>query len=307
MSLKNEEKTKISVVKSGQKIQIGLPSLCNYDDDDEDEEEEIKPKSTLKNLNPTIVDQKTSEKPRSGLLGILPPPKSTQNQFIKKPTTLPAPVNEKESTSKLFQMPTTEKSALPTTSSQVLLPRHMMGKFPVKIVDQEVDDIPSAKKYTKLGTEQKTEKAQNLPVYVETEDPEPFVKESNEDEDDDDETTAPETENLSRNQVLEPTNLSQDAMIRLLGAQGKKRKMDDIQFTEVSADAIVGDNKADLLKQVTSEYKPPSNKDYFSTSSRRTHHVTYLAKVALERDQELRNTWAQGKFNKKQAREKYGF
>jgi hypothetical protein len=83
--------------------------------------------------------------------------------------------------------------------------------------------------------------------------------------------------------------------------------MEDIEFTEVSASAIVGDNQAELIKQVTSEYKPPSNKEYFTSSSKRTHHVTYLAKVALERDQELRDSWAQGKFNRKMAREKYGF
>lgn len=69
----------------------------------------------------------------------------------------------------------------------------------------------------------------------------------------------------------------------------------------------MGDNKAELMKQITSDYKPPSNKDYFGSSSRKTHQITYLAKVAVERDQELKNTWAQSKFNRQQAKQRYGF
>ena len=33
----------------------------------------------------------------------------------------------------------------------------------------------------------------------------------------------------------------------------------------------------------------------------------FLSYVAKEREQELKETWAQGKFNKSQARQKYGF
>ena len=65
----------IVVAKSDNKVKIALPSLCDYGSDDEEEIEET-PK--LKNLNPS-----QTEKPRSGLLSLLPPPKSAQNPFKK--------------------------------------------------------------------------------------------------------------------------------------------------------------------------------------------------------------------------------
>lgn len=278
---KNDEKSKIISVKSGQKVQISLPKLCNYDD--EDEEEDV-PKPTLRNLK---ADEKPiTEKPRSGLLGILPAPKSSQNPFLKKANTSvnSAPVLEEKPT------------------SSFLLPRHIMSKVPIKIADQD--------------TEYPLKKSRPPIAPVPDEDPEPFAKDNresgNEDDDDEqDDKSNEETEKLEAN-VTTASSINQqiidkETMLRLCGSNGKKRKMEDIKFTEVSASQIVGDNKSELLKQVTDEYRPPTNKEYFTTSSRRTHHVTYLAKVAVERDQELRATWASNKFNRKMAREKYGF
>ena len=115
----------------------------------------------------------------------------------------------------------------------------------------------------------------------------------------------PEFDNIDE-QKLKQQMLDQEALMRLCGA-GDKRKMNNIKFTEVSVTDIVGDNKAELMKQITSEYKPPSNKEYFTNSSRKSHQITYLAKVAKERDTELRAQWANEKFSKRMARQKYGF
>lgn len=301
----DKAKTVLPVVKSGQKVQIGLPKLCNYDDDDEDEDEEeaTAPKTTLRNLNPPKPSEsKVVEKPRSGLLSILPPPKSAQNPFLKKPVESSAPASTSNTNEKL-------------SSSQFLLPRHMMGKMPVKIADQETEYRPMGKKSQPI-----------LAPPVLEEDPEPFADEKNEETtdngDDYEEDDEDDEDNKEENVDITPTTstmssvaqsgagqqmLDKEAMLRLCGSQGKKRKFNDFELTEVNASAIVGDNQSELLKQVTEAYRPPSNKEYFSTSSRRTHHVTYLAKVALERDQELRASWAQNKFNKRMAREKYGF
>ena len=70
---------------------------------------------------------------------------------------------------------------------------------------------------------------------------------------------------------------------------------------------IIGDNKAELMKNITSNYKPPSNREFFGGGSRKKHQITYLAYVAKEREEELKNTWSQSAFNKKQSRERYGF
>lgn len=88
---------------------------------------------------------------------------------------------------------------------------------------------------------------------------------------------------------------------------GKKNSKETIELMNVKANDIMGDTKSNLMKQITKEYKPPSNRDYFGSGSKRKHQITYLAFVAKERDQELRETWAQNKFNKTQARQKYGF
>jgi hypothetical protein len=282
MSLKNEQK--IEVVKAGSRIQIALPSLCNYDDDDEDDEEaEEQPKSTLKNLHvekaPSV--EKKVEKPRSGLLGLLPPPKSAQNPFVSSKKT-PTVVDTKKSSEPMAA----PAAAVKTKTSQFLLPRTLMNKR------EQCDEEESESKSKKLKSY----------LDYEDEDPEPCFE-----NDEAEEETVTNKEEIKGAAAASSVTLNDDAMLRLCGSQSKKQKMGEIKFTDVSADQIVGDNKSDLLKQITSEYKPPSNKDYFASSSRRTHQITYLAKVAVERDQELRNTWAQSKFNKKMSREKYGF
>ena len=193
MSLKNDEKKVISVVKTGQKVQIGLPKLCNYDDDDDEEEEEQIAKPTLKNLNPikTVENKKVTEKPRSGLLSMLPPPKSSQNPFLKKtptppnPTTFAPPVS-KSSIGKDDEETTTTKG---TTSSGLLLPRHMMGsKFAVKIADQ--DSEPTSSIRPSPSSALKSKAPIELPVTVKKtlvpeEDPDPFPEDRDDDDDDD--------------------------------------------------------------------------------------------------------------------------
>lgn len=298
MNTSKPNENKLVSVKTGQKVQISLPKLCNYgdDDDDESDEEISKPKSTLKNLKPDVVEV-PKEKPRSGLLGLLPPPKSSQNPFIK---TTPAAQTSSFTESK-FNKSTApavkETSSSSSSSSSLLLPRTMASKTPIKIADLE-NEFP------------KTSKKQiPQPVSLDPEDdPEPFRNEQDEDDNDDEGEDQPETSsNYVQTSSISQQILDKEAMLRLCGSQGNKRKLEDFEITDISAKQLVGDNKAELLKQVTDEYKPATNKEYFTTSSRKTHHVTYLAKVAIERDQELRASWAANKFNKRMAREKYGF
>jgi hypothetical protein len=127
-------------------------------------------------------------------------------------------------------------------------------------------------------------------------------------DEEDDDSIDPNIDNTAQ-PVRAQSAIDRDALMKLMGGKKSKKKFEDemLQMRDVSVSEIVGDNKAELMKQITSEYRPPSNKDYFATSSRRSHQITYLAKVAQERDAELRNMWSQDKFNKRMSRQRYGF
>lgn len=101
--------------------------------------------------------------------------------------------------------------------------------------------------------------------------------------------------------------LNKLSIFNFFSGVGRKNKNENIQFTDVKMNDIIGDNKKELMKNLTSNYKPPSNREYFGGGSKKKHQITYLAYVAKERDEELRNTWSQNAFNKKQSRERYGF
>jgi hypothetical protein len=103
-----------------------------------------------------------------------------------------------------------------------------------------------------------------------------------------------DTSNQQQRKQQQQQPFDEEALKRFMGK--RSGNMSDIQFTDVSVNEIVGDNKAELMKQITSEYRPPSNKEYFTSSSRKSHQITYLAKVAKERDVELRNMWVCSSF-----------
>ncbi|RMZ99182.1 proline-rich PRCC, partial [Brachionus plicatilis] len=88
-----------------------------------------------------------------------------------------------------------------------------------------------------------------------------------------------------------PVSFDHDALVKLCGSRGKRKGVDSIELLDVGGN----------------DYRPSSNKDYLGSSSRKTHHVTHIAKMAIERNQELKESWAQSKFNRQQARQKYGF
>ncbi|RNA13451.1 adenylosuccinate lyase [Brachionus plicatilis] len=209
-----------------------------------DDEDEVEEQPKLKNLNPPKLDTK----PRSSLLSMLPPPKSSTNMFIKKTTT--------------------------TTNTQPLFFREDLYHKAKKL---KQDEEPVMKSGGKLGS------------YLEyqDEDPEPFPQEceainevesrkSEQKEEEVDEETAPEAKPSA------PVAFDQEALVKLCGSQAKRKGVDSIELLDVGVGDIVGNNRSELVKQITSDYRPPSNKDYFSSSSRKTHHVTYLAKVAIE-------------------------
>ena len=299
--------TKINLLaKSGNKVKIGLPTLCNYDDDDDEEEQTLQP---IKQN--TIIEAPNK---KSGLLGILPPPKA--NAFIKKEasTTPLSKSNPSETTQP-------KSSTVPSGNSfGLLLPRTLASKKPIADVEESSDVESNAKKIKKdepvlksFEAEKSFTEANKQPSnshFNHNKEPEAKVEDNDydddEEEDEYEEDEQVEEADVSEDHIEKPTKpvLDTQAWLRFCGG---KRNKEAIEIKDVNANDILGDPQANLMKQITGDYKPPSNRDYFAGGSRKKHQITYLAFVAKERDQELKNAWSQSKFNRQQAKAKYGF
>lgn len=377
-------KVSLPSVKTGNKVKIGLPSLCSYggEEDSGDEEEKQIEKEIESNPNlkkslenayapkreggdagpaPKPKPEASGKKP-SGLLSLLPPPKASMPiSFLKKPaasqtqTSTPSTVSSAPATTSSLLLPRTLKpptqTAKPTSIAAPSISKLAETK-PAPVVDQksssltflqygydDSDDEESEQKYLK-ELEEKTAKqlaeaeavaaaattavkstksraVVNVPKPAEAtteckfevsaeygEDPE---LEFGDDDDDDERARQSRPLNINTGGVAlgAQPELDEEAWQKLVG--GKKRKMDSIEILDVNAKDIVGDATANLTKQITDEYRPANNRDYFSSGSKRKHQITYLAYVAKERDEELRRTWADAKYNRAQAKQKYGF
>lgn len=277
----------IPASKSGAKVQIALPKLCNYDDDDEDddeEEDEDEKEAAKLVITKPQPQANAAKKAASGLLGILPQPKA--NLFT----------NAKQDSAAKAET----KSTQPATSSGLFLPRTLNSnvKKPVSVLDE--DDAIRQRNFKRFkGDNELNTKAvgrnlqpkQFIADYkdFETEDPEiVFHDDDVEDEEqkddeeyehkrrheEDEEEEEEHDHNHEQAEQKGPPELNQEALMKLCG---KKHAKELINLTEVKANEIMGDNRSNLMKQITKEWKPPSNKDYFGSGSRRTHHITYLA------------------------------
>jgi len=283
------------------KIKITLPGLSNYDDDDEETDEDEKEAASMV-INRAANVNTTFQRPATGLLSVLPQPKV--NQFINK------------SKSATNVQPSTSDS-----TSKLLMPRTLLSnvsKKPNSVLDE--DDAIRQRNFKRFKNEDQNSVVvgRNLQPKkfiadykdFETKDPEIKFNDDNDNEESDDNNDENEEDEQEFRQQIEQKierkapELNQEALMKLCG---KKHSKEAIELMNVKANDIIGDNRSGLMKQITKEYKPNTNKDYFGSGSKRTHHINYLAMVAKERDQELCESWAQNKFNKTQARQKYGF
>jgi len=323
-------------VKEGNKVKIALPSLCDYGSDSGEEDEQEQQSKLLINRQaqpgPTVQPASNkSTQQKSSLLNILPPPKA--NKFISN-NNKPAHVSPASQSS-------TTSIPIKTTSSS-LLPRSLTGSSTSAKTASSID-VKNSKLTPEVAAESKrfTTNPFNIP-YDLAEDPEPVFEDEDEEEgaeqiaassskpgpdraklyeeisssmrrnqekeefgDQQEYEEEPSLDEIEPVQTHKMAHLNEEAWKKLCG---KKRKIDEpIEIQEVNAKALVGDAQTELLKQMTNEYKPSANRDYFAGSSRKKHQITYLAYVAKERDQELKNMWAQNKFNRMQAKQRYGF
>lgn len=290
MSSSNPTTINLPAKKNGTKIQIGLPSakpkakpalasLCDYGDSDESNQssdEEIEPIPKAK------IEEK---KPLTGLLSFLPPPKSKNNPFIKKTTSQASSSNEN-----YFTTTSTKNHSAVFKDAKSLVPHSLKAKTSAESSE------PSFKKAKPSYQTYINKPDPHVPTFFEAdEDPEPEYEE---------EEPEDKQQQFNPEEFGQPS-LNQEAL-RQLGGK-RKNQFDNIEITDVKMNDIIGDNKSELMKNITSNYKPPSNRDFFGGSSKKKHQITYLAYVAKERDEELKNSWAQAAFNKKQSRERYGF
>ncbi|CAD5113219.1 DgyrCDS2402 [Dimorphilus gyrociliatus] len=95
--------------------------------------------------------------------------------------------------------------------------------------------------------------------------------------------------------------------------QGKKSSIkDEINFIKVDTDAFIGDARANVMKNLTSDedlalMDEVSKMKAPSGNAKRKHQITYLAHQAKVRELELKNQWAASKMNRQASRNKYGF
>ncbi|VDM55210.1 unnamed protein product [Angiostrongylus costaricensis] len=79
-------------------------------------------------------------------------------------------------------------------------------------------------------------------------------------------------------------------------------------------DALGPDVRSTLLKNLHSAARAkdamaplPKSKNPTDATSRRKHQITYLANLAVAREEALQQQWAESKHMKRMGRQKYGF
>ena len=288
---------------STDKSKAALPGLCAYgssdsNSDNSEDEEEIQP---LK-----IPSAVPAEKKASGLLGILPPPK--QNQFMNKknPT-------QSLTASDFFTASSKNTSTIFKDASS-LVPRTLKTK-PV-----EETEAPVTSKKLKPSYDTYVNKPDpvvpTFAQYAQGEDPEPEFEEKEEEEETEiyrpEEFGAPALDEeairqLSKDYLNVKLYLTNGSFIFNLSGGKRGRHEIPVNIQSINVGDVVDENRRNLMKNLTSNYKPPSNRDFFVGGGKKKSQITYLAYVAKERDEELKNQWASNAYAKQESRKRYGF
>ncbi|VVD02480.1 unnamed protein product [Leptidea sinapis] len=120
----------------------------------------------------------------------------------------------------------------------------------------------------------------------------------------------PETYN---NSVQAESNdvLDEEAILKLCGARGK-RKREEIQIVDVNQQDVLKDARELLMKGLmddTTKRQSHSKKrgNEPTSQQKRKHQITYLAHQAKANEAELQNQWANNRMTKRMTQSKYGF
>jgi hypothetical protein len=254
-----------------------------------------------------------TENKKSGLLSFLPPPKVSVS--FQKPTT---------TTSTL--VPSTIKQVASTSSQNdnLLLPRTLkQGNTSVPVEPPKVPSSEHAKKARDETRQARTEPVNYLigiSNYGDSDSDDDDLDNVCEEPVDDEPEPEPKVETNQGGQAsdayineddqqqdYEQAPCSSDGLNDIIKLHGghKRKRGEVIDIVDVDINEIVKTNKEDLLKNMTKEEIRPARQ--YTPGGRKKHQITYLAMMAKERDQELKNSWSDSKHNRRIGRQKYGF
>lgn len=299
----------------GGKVKITIPSLRDLGDDDDDEV----PDAGLKN-EPT-----SKSKTGSGLFGLLPKPKNISETkmekrplvphiLTKKPATpasassskpasakRPAEVSTERQETNFFSLGDEEKLpradfSIPSSSSSMSKRLHVSHpdpeEYPLSFKSKSKSPSPAASSSSSSSAPAPMSYAQMYNMAAV------------------DPQVAAQSNNVSEEET-ERMNLA-----KLAGSQKVRGKeLEDMDIVDVNADSALGGTseiQENLLRELSaageSGYRPqPKKGEGPSSVSKRKHQITYLAFQAQEREQLLKNQWAQNAQTKRQTQAKYGF
>lgn len=271
-----------------EKVKIMIPSLSSFQDDG--------------NISNRVVNKTTNK--FSGLLGMLPPPRSGVS-FLKTDDTN----DSSEITKKLVKASVT--SLVPDTVRKRNLPTATRTSNAKKSVDiDEVEDEAeegSSGDFFGVFKEESIPQVNNEEIIAlvrkraarmnGVEKPLPTVQE-----------TTMQWESSQVNTATQHQENVPSDLHTFIGRKGTKRKhQENIQFIDISQDQLT--NKEEWMThslQAETEYQPRGLIDP-ATGTKKKHQITYLAHQAKANEQELQSMWSANRHAKMQTQSKYGF
>lgn len=298
-----------------QPVKITIPSLSEYDDAKDTKRERI------------ATVQAEPKKP-SGLLGMLPVPKSSMflgksqaNNNTKSSTTIETkkstPLIPHSVSNRLKQptktTPQTEKSKAKASKLSLLGAHYVQsddsddsdaGDFfslnqEEKLPEVSASEISAmvASKAAKMAQVARSLQGQNTDASV---------------------NGSTSTESYVQSEYADARPSSSSKLIAqqrtdieaLCGVRAAKRaRKEDIQFIEISQDQVTlnQDEWARNQLQAETEYQPRGLLNDPGAGTKKKHQITYLAYQAKANEQELQAMWAANRHAKRQTQSKYGF
>jgi len=303
------EKPDLKAIKPKKKkgpIRIMAPSLNSIDD--ADDEKETRP----------VVRAPSTKK--SGLFGMLPPPKnSLQASSTSSVTTTPAPSSSKPSSKPSLMVPRSVSKKPVTENKKTPVVSKNQGN------DSDEEDVPffTMDAASKVKDKDIAHMKMNVKANPEALHPrgiEPGSHPSHQFRYDEDQVSdysavtapypppPPEPRSSNGNGPMQP---SQEALQRLAGAASKRRKLEEEGFNQiidVNFDDIKPDEREWLTKALTEDdADKPGPKNTIKGERKTKHQITWLAAEAKQNENKLKKQWAESASNKRAAGNKYGF
>lgn len=302
------EKPDLKAIKPKKKkgpIRIMAPSLNGIDDGDDE-----------KDARPVVRAPSTK---KSGLFGMLPPPKNSLQTASATSLSVSAPSTSKPSTNSLMvprsvsKKPLIENKRLPppisrnhgNDSDDEEVPFFTMDAA-AKMKDKDIASIKMNVKANPEALHPRGIEPGSHPSHQFRYDEDKASEYS--------EVTAPypppppEPRSANGTGQMQP---SQEALQRLAGAASKRRKVEEEGFNQIidlNFDDIKPDEREWLTKALTEDdADAPGPKNTIKGERKTKHQITWLAAEAKQNENKLKKQWAENASNKRATGNKYGF